>query len=317
MDTSLVYGINKMDFTIRNTLNRSLGPARRQRSTPAASSTSRWSPTSPACKQYEVGLASPLNVAAGIEARKEFYEIFAGEPDSYRNGGVLLERRADRVGLAGVPRLPPGQRSGRRPHSASASISISKPTSPMRCSFPAPSAARSYSDFGETVTGKLAARYDFNDMFALRGSVQNGFRAPSLQQQFFTTTSTNFINGVPFDVTTFPVTDPVAIALGAQPLDAEESINYSLGARHPLRRTQRDGRRLPYRHRQPHRAVGKPRSQRRTCVATSCRVRASSARAAGRFFINGVDTETQGVDLVANYALRPTSLRRFRSHLRR
>ena len=52
--------------------------------------------------------------------------------------------------------------------------------------------------------------------------MQNGFRAPSLQQQYFSTTSTNFINGVPFDITTFPVNDPVAIALGAQPLDAEE-----------------------------------------------------------------------------------------------
>jgi iron complex outermembrane recepter protein len=41
--------------------------------------------------QYDVGsLASPLNVAAGIEARREGYSIFAGEPDSYRNGGVLL-----------------------------------------------------------------------------------------------------------------------------------------------------------------------------------------------------------------------------------
>ena len=70
--------------------------------------------------------------------------------------------------------------------------------------------AEDYSDFGSNVSGKLAGRYDFTESFALRGSVQNGFRAPSLQQQFFATTSTNFINGVPFDITTFPVTDPVA-----------------------------------------------------------------------------------------------------------
>ncbi len=67
-----------------------------------------------------------------------------------------------------------------------------------------------YSDFGENVSGKLSGRYDFTESFALRGSVQNGFRAPSLQQQYFATTSTNFIDGVPFDITTFPVTDPVA-----------------------------------------------------------------------------------------------------------
>ncbi len=64
----------------------------------------------------------------------------------------------------------------------------------------------------------------------MRGSVQNGFRAPSLQQQFFTTTSTNFINGVPFDITTFRVDDPIAQALGAESLDAEKSTNFAVGA---------------------------------------------------------------------------------------
>jgi len=86
------------------------------------------------------------------------------------------------------------------------------------------------SDFGETLTGKVSARYDFTPAFALRASIQNGFRSPSLQQQHFATTSTNFINGVPFDITTFPATDPVALALGSKPLRAEKSVNYSLGA---------------------------------------------------------------------------------------
>src|SRR5205085_8330963 len=86
-----------------------------------------------------------------------------------------------------------------------------------------------YSDFGTTTSGKLSARYAFNDAVALRGTVSTGFRAPSLQQQFFQSTATNFIGGVPFDVRTFAVTNPTAIALGAEPLKAEESTNYSLG----------------------------------------------------------------------------------------
>jgi outer membrane receptor protein involved in Fe transport len=90
--------------------------------------------------------------------------------------------------------------------------------------------AEDYSDFGSNLSGKLAARYDFTESFALRGSVQNGFRAPSLQQQYFATTATNFINGVPFDIATLPATDPVAEALGAKPLDAETSVNFSLGS---------------------------------------------------------------------------------------
>src|SRR5690606_36846727 len=90
--------------------------------------------------------------------------------------------------------------------------------------------AERYSDFGNSVAGKLALRYDFTKAFPLRGAVQNGFRAPLPQQQNFTATSTNFINGVPFEITTFKPSDPVAVALGAKPLDAEESVNASLGA---------------------------------------------------------------------------------------
>src|SRR4030095_12138882 len=41
-------------------------------------------------RTVDVGLSSPLNVAAGLEARRESYSIFAGEPSSYINGGVRL-----------------------------------------------------------------------------------------------------------------------------------------------------------------------------------------------------------------------------------
>ena len=93
----------------------------------------------------------------------------------------------------------------------------------------------------------------------MRGSVQNGFRAPSLQQQFFQTTSTNNVPGIGLvEVTTFPASDPVARALGAKDLDAEKSKNFSVGAVLRLRRARRHDRRLSHRHRRPHRAVGEP-----------------------------------------------------------
>ena len=57
-----------------------------------------------------------------------------------------------------------------------------------------------YSDFGNSLAGKLAARYDFSKQFALRGSLQNGFRAPSPQQQNFTATSTNSLGSMPFSM---------------------------------------------------------------------------------------------------------------------
>ena len=87
-----------------------------------------------------------------------------------------------------------------------------------------------FSDFGDTLNGKLALRYEPVAGFALRGSISNGFRAPSLHQQFFTTTSTNFINGLPVDISTLAVDSPVARALGSRDLEPEKSVNLSFGA---------------------------------------------------------------------------------------
>src|SRR3546814_5165082 len=42
-----------------------------------------------------------------------------------------------------------------------------------------------YSDFGDTLNGKVAARFEIVPGVALRGSASTGFRAPSLAQQFF------------------------------------------------------------------------------------------------------------------------------------
>ena len=157
-----------------------------------------------------------------------------------------------------------------------------------------------YSDFGENLSGKLSGRYDFTESFALRASVQNGFRAPSLQQQFFQTTSTNFIGGLPFDVTTFPATDPVARALGSKQLDAEESINFSIGT--VLRLGQLDITIDAYRIDIDDRIV---LSENLTTQAVRDFLTAQGfiGVGGGRFFINGVDTKTQGVDVVVNYPL--------------
>ena len=56
-----------------------------------------------------------------------------------------------------------------------------------------------YDDFGSTFNGKLSTRYYVVENVALRGAVSTGFRAPSLQQQYFNNTSTQFVtvNGVP------------------------------------------------------------------------------------------------------------------------
>ncbi|HEX5006362.1 MAG TPA: TonB-dependent receptor [Hyphomonadaceae bacterium] len=304
MDTSLVYGSNRMEFTIRDTLNRSIGPTSKTVFDAGGFEYSQLVFNISGVRQYDVGLASPLNVATGVEWRKERYEIFAGEPDSYRNGGVLLNGLPTPSGAQVFPGFRPSNEVNE--HRTAVGVYLDLETNLTDALLVSGAVrAEDYSDFGETVTGKLSARYDFTDAFALRGSVQNGFRAPSLQQQYFATTSTNFINGVPFEITTFPVTDPVAIALGAQPLEAEESTNYSLGAVFRLGDLDLtiDAYRIDINDR-----IVLSENLTQANVRAFLQQQGFIGAGGGRFFINGVDTETEGVDIVANYALSTDSI---------
>lgn len=301
MDSSLAFGSNEMEFTIENTLNRSLGPASKTVFDAGGFEYQQLVLNVSGVRGFDVGLASPVNIAVGIEARQENYEIFAGEPDSWRNGGATLPNGTP---TASGAQVFPGFRPANEVDEDRTAVGVFVDVEAnLTEKFLTSVALRgeSYSDFGENISGKISLRYDFTDAFALRASVQNGFRAPSLQQQYFATTSTNFIGGVPFDITTFPVTDPIAVALGATDLDPEESLNYSLGAVMNLGDLQItiDAYRIDIDDR----------------IVLSENLTQDNVRAylqslgfigvgGGRFFINGVDTETTGVDLVVNYPLR-------------
>jgi len=299
MDSSLVYGYNEMEFTIENTLNRSLGPASGTVFDAGGFDYDQLVFNFSGVRQYDVGnLASPLNVAAGIEARREGYSISAGEPDSYRNGGVTLPDGSPTASGAQVfPGFRPSNEVDENRTAVGAYLDLEANLTERLLGSVAVR-AEDYSDFGGNVSGKLALRYDFTDSFALRGSVQNGFRAPSLQQQYFATTSTNFINGVPFDITTFPATDPVAEALGAKPLDAEESINFSLGAvmRFGDVSITVDAYRIDIDDR-----IVLSENLTQANVRDYLESLGFIGIGGGRFFINGVDTETKGLDVVINW----------------
>lgn len=312
VDASLGYGSNKMEFQIIDTLNRSIGPSSKTSFDAGGFETSQIVANIGFVKGFAMdSLASDLNVAWGVEARQEAYEIFAGEPDSYRNGGVLLGGAPTASGAQVFPGFRPENERDEDRTAVGVYLDVeANVTDALLVS----GAVRgeSYSDFGETVTGKLAARYDVNESFAIRGSIQNGFRAPSLQQQFYTTTSTNFIGGVPFDITTFTVDDPVAIALGAQPLDAETSVNYALGMvfRAGAFNLTVDGYRIDV----DDRIV---LSENLTAANVQAYLQAQGfvGSGGGRFFLNGVSTETQGIDIIANYAFPETEIGTFRGTL--
>ena len=298
MDTSLGYGKNKMSFHIENTLNRSIGPTSKTAFDAGGFSYDQTVFNLTGVRGVTVaGLATPVNIALGMEARREGYKLFAGEPDSYRQGGALLANGG--ISAPGAQVFPGFQPANESNTSRSALGLFVDVESNLTDKLLASVAVRGehYSDYGNSLAGKLAGRYDFSKQFALRGSLQNGFRAPSPQQQNFTTTSTNFINGVPFEITTFRPTDPIAVAFGAKPLEAEKSVNLSLGAvaRFGAANLTVDA----YRIRVDNRIV---LSENLTQAnVRDYLVARGFAGGGGRFFINGVDTTTEGVDIVLGW----------------
>jgi iron complex outermembrane recepter protein len=299
MDSSFVYGKNKMEFTIENTLNRSLGTASKTSFDAGGFDYDQLVFNFSGVRPVAVsGFSSPLNVAAGIEARREGYSIFAGEPDSYRYGGVTLPNGTPGApGSQVFPGFRPSDEVDEHRNEVGAYLDLEANITEK---FLASVAARleDYSDFGSNVSGKLSARYDFVPEFALRGSIQTGFRAPSLAQQNFSSTSTNFINGVPFDILTLPVDDPVARALGAKDLDPEKSKNYSLGTviRFDQLSITIDAYRIDIDNR-----IVLSENLNQANVQAYLAAQGFTGIGGARFFINGVDTTTKGVDIVAHY----------------
>ena len=88
-----------------------------------------------------------------------------------------------------------------------------------------------FSDFGDTVNGKVAARYDATPDFALRGALSTGFHAPTPGQANIQKITTTFDNdlGLQVESGTVPPDHPLAIAAGGSPLTEEQSTNFSVG----------------------------------------------------------------------------------------
>ncbi len=260
-DFSVVYGSNELDYSVVNTLNASLGPTSQTEFDAGALEYNQVVFNANATQTFDNLLPGETTLSFGVEFRDEGFEITAGEENSYIQGGYRgipgvnydpviggnVPANFDindpttfpdpfdanfGVGFAGGSQVFAGFTPQSEVDAGRDNIGLYvdgewEPNEKTLLS--AALRFEDYSDFGETVTGKITGRYDFNDTFAVRGAVSTGFRAPSLQQQFFTASSTNFIDGVPFEIGTFPAESAAAVALGAEPLDAEESTSYSAG----------------------------------------------------------------------------------------
>jgi iron complex outermembrane receptor protein len=303
-DLGTVYGRNSFRYDVDHSLNVSYGAASQTKFYAGTMIFDQWTTNLDVQRGFDIGFAQPLSVAWGAEARRDHYGLEAGEHASYDNGGqpILDGPDSGKVAAVGAQVFP-----GFRPSDATSEARtnyagyVDFATNPLE-SWLVDVAGRveHYSDFGSTTTGKFSTRWEPVKGYAVRGSISNGFRAPSLGQEWFSTTSTNFINvngtSQPFDIRTFPVTSAQAKVLGAEPLRPEKSKNYGAGlTMEPNANLSftADYYRIDIKDR-----VVLSGNFTGAAIQTMLQNAGFTGVNGGRFFTNAIDTRTEGLDLV-------------------
>lgn len=233
-DLSQTYGYNRLRYNISNTINASIankdllagGKGISANRFDAGGFSFSQATTNLDFSRFYDGIAAGMNVAFGAEYRRENYQITSGEAGSYNDvDGVGFGGNA---GSQGFPGFQPADATDRKRKSWATYLDIE---TDITSQFKVQAAVRheNFDDFGSTTTGKLAASFKASDQFLLRSSVSSGFRAPSLQQVYFSSTFTDFISGRPLDVVLAPNGSAIANAAGIPKLKEEKSKNYTVG----------------------------------------------------------------------------------------
>ena len=236
LDLSVNHGRNQFDFLITNSNNATYGTASPRQADSGGPRFDQTTVNLDIAREFE-GTARSTNLAFGAEGRRDHYGIRQGEPFSYLNckddPGV-----ADKSGCvaapAGIQVFPGFQRNVKASRTNVGLYSDVEFAFDSGLTLGIAGRFENYSDFGQSLTGKLALRYDFSPHFAVRGSLNSGFRAPSLHQLNFTNVSTQFVTNdagetVAQERGTYSNDSSVAKALGIPDLKQERSLNFSGG----------------------------------------------------------------------------------------
>ncbi|WP_035821207.1 TonB-dependent receptor plug domain-containing protein [Janthinobacterium sp. RA13] len=303
-DFSQTYGYNKMRYNVSHTLNASIanldlmngGKGVSASSFDAGGFSFQQLTSNADFSRYYDTVMRGMNVAFGAEYRSEEYKIMAGEPGSYSD--------VDGVGVGGngrsqgFPGFQPSDVTKAKRHSIAAYGDVELDWT-ERLKTQAALRYEKFSDFGATVTGKLAASYKVAPNVLLRGSASTGFRAPSLQQVYFSSTFTDFVGGVATDVVLAPNGGAVANAAGIPKLKEEKSTSFTFGATWTPTQAISVTADL-YNIKIKDRIVLSGRFNAGNYPDLGARL-AQLGVTEAQFFVNSVDTRTRGLDLTASH----------------
>lgn len=303
VDFNNTYGENKFHYFIKDTNNASLKDASPTEFNAGGHSLSQ-NTTGVDFSKYLEDTMSGINIAFGLEYRTENFIIFSGEEASYglydQNGILLTNPATQTVATDSNNDDLPGGSQGFPGYSPDNEIDRSRSNvgiyfdSEFNFSdnFLAAAALRyeSYSDFGSTFNFKLASRFKASDNLTFRGSISSGFRAPSLAQLYYNLKFTNIVNGQSLPSLLSANNSTVTRAFGIDQLKEETAFNTSIGF------TYKTG--------------GFTATIDAYSISVDDRIiltdnfDASALNLgvdAAQFFANGVDTKTQGLDIVLSY----------------
>lgn len=307
VDASLTHGRSAFQFNIESSVNASLGTESPTTFDAGTTSFTQTVANLDLLRKLDAPDIKSLSLVLGSELRVERYEIEAGDEASYSLGTATY-------GMPPQPKLPgaqvfPGFQPSNEVDRTRDSIGVyggveSELT--KQVAVDAGGRFETYSDFGRSLIGKIAARAKLGGPFAIRGAASTGFRAPSLHQLWFSNVSTQFLADAtgmlqPTQVLTSNNASPVTAAFGIPRLREERSINLSGGLTVRLRDTLAitvDSYFIRLRDRI---VLTSQFTNSNTIVDQILAPFPGVSQA--QFFANAVDTDTKGVDIVFDYSV--------------
>jgi iron complex outermembrane receptor protein len=213
-DASITVGGNEQLYSVNNTVNHSLGAKG-----PTSYKTGGYN------FKHVVGnldmnktVAPNFNIGIGAEARSETYQIIAGDTASYSGQGANS--------------FPGIRAENAKTNSRFNMGAYFDATWDITDKFLVQGTVRAekYSDFGNAFVWKVSSRYKLiEDKVVLRASASTGFRAPTLHQIYAQSTQASFFQGTIQSSGLFNNYSKEAFALGIPRLKAENSLNYTVG----------------------------------------------------------------------------------------
>lgn len=298
MDFSTGFGKNEVDRFARNTSNASMGASSPTEFFVGNSSFSQITTEANLSKNYE-GLwkMKSLNLALGSQFRVDRYKLNRGDVNSYAVG-PLAASSGKTPGVQGIAGTSPQDEANETRSNIGIYADVEADITER---FLIATAIRyeNYSDFGGNFSGKIASRFNLTKNIAIRGSINKGFRAPSLQQIFNSATATLVQSGQIRFTKQYRSDDPLLDSIGIENPIPEISWNYNLGL------TVKAGNKFlftadAYQINITDKIIISEALTVNNIATLKRRLQGSSLQQIS-FFTNHVNTSTKGIDIVASY----------------